>query len=261
MAYSQNIGGSVNNTNGFTSYPSNFVYNTSQDGFPGGNLGADGVRRVRIASVTAAYATGASGINPRTNRGDAGATVGGGGSFRLEIAYSSGTLNFGRNTGGGGSVVDNADGGTWGGKLVGALGWYTYPTVPQSIALSRSGRNVTVTITGSASNGGEPISAYYVQASSNGGASWGPLVNISDGSHTYTNLPPGTDWVFRTFARNALGDGQIRHSASISIPAGGKRYTGTAWAYTSIARRHNGTAWVDLTIARRHNGTAWVDLG
>lgn len=259
MAFGQNVGGSVNNTNGFTSYANNFVYNTSRDGFPGGNPGADNVYRVGIADVTADYATGAGGINPRTDRGDAGTVTGGGGDFRLEIAYSSGTLQFGRNTGGGGQVVDNADGGTWGGKLVGALWWYTYATAPQAISATRSGRNVAIGIAGSASDGGSGISSYRVQRT-DGLGNWVDDQDISSGSYTYTNLTPGRTYQFRTYANNGLGSSQFRYSATVFVPAGGRRYDGTSWVYAGIARRYTGSAWVDLTIARRYTGSAWVDL-
>lgn len=264
MAFTLAFGGSVNNTSGFTSYPNNYVY-TDGFAFPAGNPDINGNRVVEVYSVSAGYASGASGISPRILRNGlesagGGARYAGGGNFRFLIRYTSGTLHFGRNTASGAVTRDAADGGSWDGPLVGSFTWATNPTTPQAISASRSGRDVKVTITGSASNGGSTISAYYVQASSDGGASWGSARNISSGTYTFEDLEPGKTWIFRTFARNGVGDSPVRVSGGVFVPAGGKRHNGSSFVYTAIARRHNGSGWADLTVAKRHNGSTWVDL-
>lgn len=134
------------------------------------------------------------------------------------------------------------------------------PSAPASIAATRTGRNVTVTISGSATGNGGGIGDYFVQASSDNGATWGTAQNINSGNYTYTNLTAGATFYFRTYVNNTIGSSAFTTSGPVFIPAGGRRWTGSSWTSTTTAKRWNGSAWVDLTIAKRWNGSAWIDL-
>lgn len=134
------------------------------------------------------------------------------------------------------------------------------PTAPSSISLTRTARNVTVTVGASAGNGGSAITGYFVQYSTDGGATWSTAEALSGGSYTYMNLAPALTYRFRAYAVNATGSSAFATSSDLFVPAGGRRFTGSAFESTTTARRWNGSAWVDLSIARRWNGSGWVDL-
>lgn len=131
------------------------------------------------------------------------------------------------------------------------------PTAPATITATRTGRDVTVTA-GSATGSG--ISSYSVQYSTNGGSTWSTAVTMTSQAHTYTALTPALTYVFRVYATNSIGNSATTQSADVFVPAGGKRWTGSAWTAASIGRRWDGSAWTDLTIAKRWNGSAWTDL-
>ena len=134
------------------------------------------------------------------------------------------------------------------------------PTPPAAISANRTARNVTVTISGSPSNGGAAITSYTVQYSTDGGSTWTGTQDITSGSYTYTNLTSALTYTIRAYATNATGNSSPVMSAPIFVPAGGRRFDGTSWVSTTVAKRYDGTSWVDLTIAKRFNGTSWVDL-
>lgn len=135
------------------------------------------------------------------------------------------------------------------------------PLAPASCTVSVSGRNATVT-SGNADVTNRPaIIRYEVEATTNDGVTWSGTVNtMTSQQFTYSNLDGGKTYKFRTRAVNSEGAGAWTESASTFIPAGGRRWTGSTWEPTTIAKRWNGSAWVDLTIAKRWNGSAWVDL-
>lgn len=157
---------------------------------------------------------------------------------------------------------------TWAGNNDGATG-FTYsgtyfipnvPSAPPSISVTPpSGLSATVT-TGTASNNGAGITAYFVQASADNGATWQSAQQMTNQSFTYTGLTPGATYRFRTYAVNEMGNGAFATSASTFVPAGGKKWTGTEWQVSNTAKRFNGAAWVDITTAKRWNGSAWIDL-
>lgn len=131
------------------------------------------------------------------------------------------------------------------------------PSAPASISATRDGRTVTV-IAGTASGSG--VTSYSVQYSSNGGSSWSSAVAMSSQSYTYTTLTAGQTYLFRVYATNSIGNSASTTSDEVFVPAGGKRWTGSAWTASTIGRRWTGSAWVDLTTAKRWNGSAWTDL-
>lgn len=267
MAQGWSWGGAVNNTNGYTSYPNNFVY-TDGIGFPTGNQALGGNYPVRIYSVSAAYASGPGAyahIHAHGVQTGGGYTYGNsGGTMRFMIGHSSGTLHFGRNTNAGNVVRDSADPGSWAGTLCGSMAWATVATRPQGISLSRAGRNITVNIAGSASDGGAGISSYHVQCAIEGQA-WGSggTLDISSGTATFTGLQSARRYAFRTYANNDVGQSLAAETGYLLVPAGGKRRLADgSYVATSIGRRRDATGqWVDLTIAKRRDANGnWIDL-
>lgn len=138
----------------------------------------------------------------------------------------------------------------------------TIPTVPSAPALinvtSVAGLDMTVGISTSASNGGEPITGYTMEY--NNGSGWTGSTPVVGNSVTYTNLTPGLNYQFRAYATNAIGNSAYATSATVFLSAGGRRWTGSAWIPTATAKRWTGTAWVPLTTAKRWNGSTWVNL-
>jgi len=131
------------------------------------------------------------------------------------------------------------------------------PTAPASITATRTNRDVAV-VAGNATGTG--ITGYWVQNSSNGGSTWSTAVAMTSQAYTYTNLTPGQTYLFRVYATNSIGNSAFTTSGSVFIPAGGKRWDGSAWIYATTAKRWDGSAWVDLTVAKRWDGTSWTDL-
>jgi chitodextrinase len=143
------------------------------------------------------------------------------------------------------------------------------PTPPGSISVLRNSRNVTVTITASASNGGATIQSYTVQrrSSSDNGVTFGPWEDnqdISSFTFTYQNLAPSLTYQFRAFATNSSGDSGTVNSSNVFIPAGGKRFDAATQQFlpTAIARRFdsNSSQWIDISTAKRFDGNSWQDL-
>ena len=133
------------------------------------------------------------------------------------------------------------------------------PAAPSSLTAVRSARSVTLTGGGSPSNGGSTITGYYVQRSSDG-VTWTDTQTINSGTYTYLNLTSATTWIFRIWCVNSIGRSAYTNSYGVFVPAGGKRYDGTAFQTTSISRRFDGTAWNDIATAARFDGTNWVYL-
>jgi len=153
---------------------------------------------------------------------------------------------------------------TFSGGFQGTFSWYTVPTAPATITVARTGRNVLVTATASSSDGGESIDGYRAQfRSSVDGvtwSAWGNLQSLVSFQYTYENLTPALFYEFRVYAINAAGSSAARTSAAVFVPAGGKRWDGSAWVATSLAKRWDGSAWTDIQTAKRWSGSAWVDL-
>ena len=152
-------------------------------------------------------------------------------------------------------------GGTTGGTMT-LTDYSRPPLAPASCTVSVSGRNATVTSGVSDATGRVAVSSYQIERTNNDGTTWSGTQFTMDGSrqYVYSNLDGGKNYKFRVRAVSSEGAGAWTESASTFIPAGGRRWTGSAWTPTTIAKRWNGSAWVDLTIAKRWNGSAWVDL-
>ena len=183
--------------------------------------------------------------------------------------YDSGSFTVGHNPDGSGSYSfsGSASMSGWGSASTGTgvltlTDFTRTPGAPSSCTVSVSGRNATVT-SGTADVTGKPaITSYQVERTNNDGVTWSGTVNTMDGSrqYVYSSLDGGKYYKFRTRAVNSEGAGAWTESSSTFIPAGGRRWDGSAWNPTTTAKRWNGSAWVDLTVAKRWNGSAWVDL-
>jgi hypothetical protein len=153
-------------------------------------------------------------------------------------------------------------GGDTGNQTMPLTDYTRLPLAPASCTVSVSGRNATVTSGVSDATGRPAISSYQVERTTPNEGAWSGTVNTMDGSRQfiYTSLEGGKTYRFRTRAVSSEGAGAWTESASTFIPAGGRRWTGSAWEPTQIARRWNGSSWVDISTAKRWNGSAWVDL-
>lgn len=97
------------------------------------------------------------------------------------------------------------------------------PSAPATISTTRSGLSVTVTITGSATNGGAAISGYTVERSTDN-VTWTNPQSITSLSYTYTSLTPGNTYYFRAYATNSTGNSATANSAPVFVSAYGRRY-------------------------------------
>jgi hypothetical protein len=135
------------------------------------------------------------------------------------------------------------------------------PVAPTAIAATRVGHDVIV-LAGQ-SEGANPAIPYSAQYSTNGGLTWSTTVAMSGsgtGTYTYTNLPPALTYIFRVYSTNAIGNSAYTTSSGVFVPAGGKRWTGSAWATATTVKRWDGSSWVDVSSAKRWNGSAWIEL-
>ena len=223
--------------------------------YPTGNLNLAGARPVTIESVTV------DGMSGGTASISADAS-----SYYVYVTYGGTKLNWTRYLASGYFVGEVGGTGWTDSSMNGIISWSTVPTAPGTPSASRTGRDVVVTASsGSASDGGATISAYKVQyrSSSDGGSTWGAWGSeqtLSGLAYTYTGLTASVTYQFRVYANNVRGSSAAATSASVFVPAGGKRYNGSSFISTTIAKRWSGSAWTDLTIAKRWSGSAWVDL-
>jgi hypothetical protein len=145
-----------------------------------------------------------------------------------------------------------------GGPTQGAIDYDRRPGSPATVtATVNSDKTISVAVAAVSSPAGTPT--YYVEYSQNSGA-WTGQVSSTNPSFTISGLTPGSNYQFRAWAANSDGTGGTTYSNVVFLPSGGKRYTGTGFSPTSIARRYTGTGWQDLSIAKRYTGTGWTDL-
>lgn len=139
------------------------------------------------------------------------------------------------------------------------------PTQPSSITVPTPVGLATTVSWGTSTNG--TISNYYVSASPDNGVTWqAEIAKGTNTSHLFTGLNGGKTYKFRVRAQNQIGYSTYVVSESKFVPAGGRRWTGSAWTPTETARRWDGSSWVQITIAKRWDPSAnsgaggWVNL-
>lgn len=260
------FGGAVNNTNATTGpWPgTNFVYTDWGGGFPDGNLDYIGRRPIRVGNMGHYVYSGGGVRSLILYRGVLSAGWytwdESGGGWQTRIEYTSGALNFGRNTGNGGYTNDSRGGG-WSGGLCGFVDWYATPLTPGNQSLTRNGRNLHFSFREGPSNGGLPVTNYVCQL--NDGSGWGYEVHGEmDGEMDWTGLTPGKTYQARVLAQNDVGNSPWQYTNSVYIPPAGKRMTGDGTSVAmSIGRRMTGaSSYVEQTVGKRFNGSSWVDF-
>lgn len=254
---------------GYSFYPSQLFYSvTAYEVGVDPNANTSQVRLVATIYLTSGFASSSGGSWSISNGASGGVgAINWSGASSL-VVYDQ-TFTVGHNPDGSGSYSFSGSSSMngWGsasasGGSITLTDFNRAPLAPASCTASVSARNVTVT-SGVADDTGRPaISSYQVERTNNDGVTWSGTQYTMDGSrqYVYSNLDGGKYYKFRTRAVNSEGAGAWTESASTFVPAGGRRWDGSAWTPTTIARRWDGSAWVDLTIAKRWNGSAWVDL-
>jgi hypothetical protein len=168
------------------------------------------------------------------------------------------------------------------------------PLAPSSIpTFTVNGLDITVTSSAISSDNGIAISTgsanqgYYLQYQTSTTldgtyGAWSTPVKMSDQTnrrHTLQALTPALFYKFRVYAANTViyasnGSEQLyyphndlSYTANFAtteigyfLAAGGRRWTGTSWEPTAIAKRWDGNSWVAFTIAKRWDGNSWVNL-
>ena len=137
------------------------------------------------------------------------------------------------------------------------------PTSPATITATRSDRDVTVVAGASV---GANITGYSVQYSTNAGSTWSSAQSMTSQSYTYINLTAATNYLFRVYATNAIGNSAFTVSANVFVPAGPKRWDTSAspqWKMSQIVKRWDPSvspSWTDITTAKRWSGSAWTNI-
>ena len=99
-----------------------------------------------------------------------------------------------------------------------SAGIATVPSAPASIDVAVTGSSAQVVLTSSASDGGSPITGYFVQYSRDGGTTWSDPATVSLLSYTYTKLINGT-YTFRAYATNSVGNSAYATVSGIGVNA------------------------------------------
>lgn len=149
------------------------------------------------------------------------------------------------------------------------------PSGPSTVNTpTRVGRNVTVTAPKDANGYGNAVTEYRIQyaTSDDNYATWygwngttGILnaynsMNISGSEATffYSMLTAAKTYKFRIYAVNSIGAGSQTTDSTVLalpwfLPASGKKWDGTSWSSTQVAKRWNPvTAWTDISTAKRY---------
>lgn len=239
-----------------------------------GNLDLDGAYRVKITAISPAYATNVSYTRLRVGGDDfgSGAIVSGKSNTTAYVRLyknSSTATYFERDTSAGSldSFIKGYDQSgtlkaTWDpGALAGRYSYITVPTAPTFGGITVDGAAVTVPYVDSSSNGGDAISAYNMQYSTDAGVTWSVAEVVTGNTHTFSLLQD-TGYTFRVYATNGAGNGAATVSALVTTEAAtrGRVYKDGAWVPATVARVYKDGSWQDVTVFRKYNGTTWEDL-
>jgi len=94
----------------------------------------------------------------------------------------------------------------------------TEPDAPTSVATTVESGQTSVSWVAPASDGGDAITGYIVERSTNGGASWTTVTTTMATSFVASGLSNGTTYIFRVTARNSVGSG-LPSAMSVVTPA------------------------------------------
>lgn len=220
---------------------------TDSISWPVGNINLAGSRVVGVEGLSIAGGYGIAGWNV--------------GNAYVQIIAGTARIGFQRNPAAGGTITPSSGSG-WAGGMCGYFVWATVALPPGSINAVRSGSSIAVTIAASASDGGNAITGYRVQYTTDNGATWSAPVAITPGVPlNFPGLPTVKTYKFRAYTLNGYGSSQAVQSAGIFVPASGKKKVGGVWQELSIAKVKKAGVWTDITIARKKVAGAWVDMG
>lgn len=178
---------------------------------------------------------------------------------------SSGMCYYGRASDGGNTVFDPY-GNLGSSSLVGTVGYAEVPSAPGAPTLTDMGGGAMECRWSGAGvdDGGRGVTTWNMR--------FGEDPSLTSGYTDFRNpsgivglqLTPGKTYYFAMAGCNAVSDaandtGPFSAVRSITLKAGGKRWTGSSWAM-STPKRWNGAAWVDAS-PKRWNGSAWVNVG
>lgn len=148
---------------------------------------------------------------------------------------------------------------------------FTTSNAPTGLTTTNGDAQIALSWTAPASNGGDPISDYVVQYSSNSGSSW---TTFSDSvststSLTVTGLTNGTAYVFRVAAVNAAGTGTYSATSSSATPrtspdapsgvtaTAGNQQVSLVW---TVPVFNGGVAITDYTIEYSQDAATWTSF-
>ena len=150
---------------------------------------------------------------------------------------------------------------------------FTRPGQPTNLqATPSSTSRINLSWAEPASDGGERITGYVVESSTDGGTSWSVVVSNTGSAtrYSHTGLGPGTTRHYRVAAINSRGRGQfsgtVRATTAATVPAAPTSLRATGQTPTSItlawnAPSHNGGAAItSYRIEVSHNGISGWQL-
>lgn len=149
----------------------------------------------------------------------------------------------------------------------GSIGLTDFNRSPSQPAWVRArllpGNTIEVEAASASSPAGTPT--YWVSFSSNNGLTWSSESRMDSARKIqYSTLTKGQTYIFRVRLQNIDGYSGFTTSSPIFLPSGGKRFDGTNFVPTAIARRFdtNTSSWIDLSTAKRFDASInqWVDL-
>jgi titin len=94
----------------------------------------------------------------------------------------------------------------------------TEPDAPASVTTTVESGQTTIAWVTPASDGGDSITGYIVERSTNGGTSWTTVTTTMATSFIATGLSNGTTYIFRVIASNSVGNG-LPSAMSVVTPA------------------------------------------
>ena len=118
------------------------------------------------------------------------------------------------------------------------------PTIGTPTRVSGSGTEIDVPFSAPASDGGLPITTYWITYQYSGGSGSQSISQAGSGTKRVTGLTQGTSYTFRVYATNAIGDSPNSAASAAIIPATlpGAPTIGTATATSSTAATVSFTA-------------------